>query len=403
MDYAVPNNFANEAHGIVYNSSKPIGGIYYSGNLPARSVIVDKVSKKVQVKIANGETASLEGLKQEQAAKEAEAMKLAQEAESAKLAQELAAQQTVLANSQIAEKPEAKLVIERYSSAAEKEIAEQQAKKEAEEIASAKRAAELIAAQVESEAAKPVSEVVSTIATLLESNTNISQEMAQSSEEKFDAHKEALIAYEESLKELGITVNRKLPKAKRKGIYYSKPGAYVVEVNGVPVDFSAEGIQKPSLTNDDQMWLLKAQKYFLEARDERDRKIGSAEVYTSIEMLEALWATALQVGVEPKRFLVQIYNESRFNPHARGDAGERGIGQFMRNTARMLDLDWERMSAGEEGFAYQAKCAAEFVKSVGESKYNGGNPEYVRAISSRLSAISRTRVADYSCGSEACV
>ncbi len=369
MDYAVPTNPADDARalGVVYNAAKPIGGIRYVDQRE-RSVIIDKLSKKVQVRVA-------------EEAEKAVTPITAQVVETP-AAEIVAPNQTQEIAVNV---PEAKLNIQRYDA---------DHPKPAEPTLEEKISTELTASQDE----KAVTETVTAITELLQSNTNIAQEVAKA--EPFDARKEALLAYQESMQELGVKVNH---KALRRGIYYSKPGAYVVEVNGLPTDFSSEGINKITLDPEDRIWLMKAQRYFLEARDDANRKIGSAAAYTTPEILEALWATAVQVGVDPKRFLVQVYNESRFNPHARGDAGERGIGQFMRNTAKMLELDWSKMSGGEETFAYQARCAAEFVKSVGESRYNGGNPEYVRMISSRLSAISQTRVTDYTCSSEACV
>lgn len=361
MDYTVPTNLADDAHarGIIYNATKPIGGIHYYSS-QERSVIIDKVAKKVQVRIANGDVAE-------------------------------PVTELIAANTQAVEPAiEPKLNIQRYDADHPKPVVELGPEPAAENYV-----ADLNPSSSEENA---VTKTVEAISDLVQSNTSIAQEL---SEEPFDAHKEALLAYEESMRELGVKIKH---KTIRRGINYSKPGAYVIEVNGLPTDFSEVGISKISLSAEDRIWLMKAQKYFLEARDDANRKIGSAAVYTSSEILEALWATAVQVGVDPKRFLVQVYNESRFNPHARGDAGERGIGQFMHNTAKMLALDWSKMSGGEETFAYQARCAAEFVKSVGESRYNGGNPEYVRMISTRLSAISRTNVAeDYTCSSEACV
>ncbi len=360
MDYTVPTNLADEAYtrGIVYNSAKPIGGIRYVDQRD-RSVIIDKLSKKVQVRVETQATETT--------------VNTAPETNSTATSQTVEPSQEIAANI-----PEPKLIIER-----------------------GEKTAPVVEESIEPELVPtPVEEMVTAITAM--PVTSIAQEVAEPKPdtEPFDAHKEALLAYEESMRELGVTVNHKTP-ARRSGIYYSKPGAYVVEINGTPTDFSAEGINKPILNSDDQLWLQKAQRYFLEARDDSNHKIGSAAAYTTPDILEALWATAVQVGIEPKRFLVQVYNESRFNPHARGDAGERGIGQFMRNTAKMLELDWSKMTAGEETLAYQARCAAEFVKSVGESRYNGGNPEYVRLISTRMSAINMTRVA--SCDAETCV
>ena len=354
MDYVAPNS--ELIRGVVYNSSKPIGGIHYYDSREG-SVIIDKLNNKVLVKVA------------------AEA---GSGSSTSKAVAETDSNGTSLSGSNTS-----KAVTEAGSgSTSSKAVTE---------------------AGSGSTTSKTVAETMSEPTT----NPNLDEELfpkfniAEEVSGDFDAHKEALLAYRESMQELAVSKTYSNGNPRKN--FSSKPGAYVIELNGILVDFSAEGINKPSLNEEDRTWLLKARKYFLEARDEQNRKIGSAEAYTSMELLEALWATAIQVGVDPKRFLVQVYNESRFNPHARGQAGERGIGQFMRETVRALDLDWGRMSAGEETLAYQARCAAEFVKNVGESRYNGGNPEYVRLISSRLGAISRTRVGDFVCDSDACV
>jgi len=367
MDYAVPTNPSDDAYarGVVYNSAKPIGGIRYVDQRD-RSVIIDKLSKKVEVRVAA--EAVIASSTPVIASPQGEAIPVQPTTPVV-----ASTAPVILSEAKDPQTAEPKLVIERGEATAAE-------------------------AQVEETVTAITEMPVTSVAAELAEEPKPSE---QESTEPFDAHREALLAYEESMRELGVSVRHRTPV--RSGIYYSKPGAYVVEINGIPTDFSAEGINRPVLSSDDQLWLKKAQIYFLEARDDANRKIGSAVAYTTPDLLEALWATAAQVGVDPKRFLVQVYNESRFNPHARGDAGERGIGQFMRNTAKMLELDWAKMTGGEETLAYQARCAAEFVKSVGESRYNGGNPEYVRMISSRMNAINHTRVGDYTCSSEACV
>lgn len=166
-------------------------------------------------------------------------------------------------------------------------------------------------------------------------------------------------------------------------------GDYVIEIQGQQVSFSDFGISRVEIDEEDRDWLRRAQNYFVSAR-ENNIKIGSAQDYTSMEILEALWSTAINVGVEPKRFIVQLYNESRFNPYVVGSAGERGIGQFLRSTSDYLGYEWDKMSDGIETFAYQAKASAEYVKKVGEVSYNGSGPmarAYKERISGRLSMI----------------
>ena len=165
--------------------------------------------------------------------------------------------------------------------------------------------------------------------------------------------------------------------------------AYKINIQGKEVNFSNYGLKKSSLTIDEKRWLAKAQNYFITAKEDGIR-IGSAEDFTTMEILEALWSTAEHVGTDPKRFIVQVYNESRFNPNARGQAGERGIGQFMENTAKSYGYDWTAMNDGIEGFAYQALASADFVKKVGEIAYNGSGEQaekYQEKINHRLDRI----------------
>ena len=167
---------------------------------------------------------------------------------------------------------------------------------------------------------------------------------------------------------------------------------YVINIAGTPVSFSNLGINKTYLSPENRRWLIKAQNYFIKAKED-GRAIGSAEEYTSIDILEGLWSTAESVGIDPKRFIVQLYNESRFNPFAKGDAGERGIGQFKKTTAQHYGYNWDTMTAGIESYAYQAKAAAEYVRAVGEIAYNGGGEQaerYQDLIDDRLKNIVRS-------------
>lgn len=164
---------------------------------------------------------------------------------------------------------------------------------------------------------------------------------------------------------------------------------FVVKIASYDVDFASEGIKPARLKKNDEEWLKKAQYYFLNAR-ENGIKVGSAVQYTTLDILHALWSTAEQTGIDPKRFLVQIYTETRFNPNLRGQAGERGIGQFKKGTAEMLGYDWDKITSGHETYAYQAKCAAEFIAKVGEAQYNGGGARgrsYTDKIGMRLQKI----------------
>ncbi len=190
---------------------------------------------------------------------------------------------------------------------------------------------------------------------------------------------------QEELEEERLEIAKKQERSRYRG------DGYVVSIQGKDIDFGKEGIKKAKLTSADKEWLKKAQNYFIMAK-EKGRRIGSAEEYTSMEALEALWSTAEHVGIDPKRFLVQIYNETRFNPSARGRAGERGIGQFKKATAQAYGYEWSKMTAGIKTYAYQAKAAAEFVKTVGEVAYNGKGARarrYRDKISVRMNNIVR--------------
>ena len=165
---------------------------------------------------------------------------------------------------------------------------------------------------------------------------------------------------------------------------------YAVEIKGELVSFSEIGIKKAKLDKEDQAWIENAHNYFITVK-ENNRAIGSSKDYTTVDVLEALWSTAVTVGADPKRYIVQVFNESRFDPNAKGQAGERGIGQFKKTTAEQYGYSWDKMTDGVDGFAYQARAAAEFVKTVGEVAYNGKGPKaerYHNKISTRLENIS---------------
>lgn len=169
---------------------------------------------------------------------------------------------------------------------------------------------------------------------------------------------------------------------------------YLVSIAGADVDFMSQGIKKPSLSLQDKIWLDKAQYYFVNAK-ENGVRVGSAPSYTTYEILEALWATAAQYNINPKRFLVQLYTESRFNPKTVGQAGERGIGQFKESTAKSMGFDWELIKGGDATYPYQAMAAARYVQMVGESAYNSVGTtghRYSSKINRRLQQINDTEM-----------
>lgn len=186
----------------------------------------------------------------------------------------------------------------------------------------------------------------------------------------------------------------KAQKEKEKDEISQDKNAYVVNVAGTEVNFMEQNIRTPNLSLQDKIWLDKAQYYFINAK-ENGIRVGSAPVYTTYEILEALWATAVQYSINPKRFLVQLYTESRFNPKTIGQAGERGIGQFKESTAKSMGFDWELIKGGDATYPYQAMAAARYVQMVGESAYNSVGAvghRYSSKINRRLQQINDTEI-----------
>jgi hypothetical protein len=186
----------------------------------------------------------------------------------------------------------------------------------------------------------------------------------------------------------------KAQKEQEKDEIAQEKNGYVVNIAGTEVNFMEQNIRKPNLSLQDKIWLDKAQYYFVNAK-ENGIRVGSAPGYTTYETLEALWATATQYNINPKRFLVQLYTESRFNPKMIGQAGERGIGQFKESTAKSMGFDWELIKGGDATYPYQAMAAARYVQMVGESAYNSVGAvghRYSSKINRRLQQINDTEI-----------
>jgi hypothetical protein len=186
----------------------------------------------------------------------------------------------------------------------------------------------------------------------------------------------------------------KAQKEQEKDEIAQEKNGYVVNIAGTEVNFMEQNIRKPNLSLQDKIWLDKAQYYFVNAK-ENGIRVGSAPGYTTYETLEALWATAAQYNINPKRFLVQLYTESRFNPKTVGQAGERGIGQFKESTAKSMGFDWELIKGGDATYPYQAMAAARYVQMVGESAYNSVGAvghRYSSKINRRLQQINDTEI-----------
>jgi hypothetical protein len=317
MDYIALNHNSERAKGVIYNSSKPIGGIYYQGDRES-PVTVEKDP-------ATGRKQAFVEIERKFAQKEKEYVERNKE-EIKKIGEQFAEspdvdfeKKEVLISEKIEELNNERTLFEKRI--------EKQKRREL------KRAQRIIARE----------------------HDKVLREIAQkkAAELKQQLQAEAL-----------------------------RNGKYIITISDETIDFTQEGIQKAILSLEDQEWLAKAQNHFITAQEDGIR-IGSAEEYTSMEALEALWSTAVHVGIDPKRFIVQIYNESRFNPSAKGAAGERGIGQFKKTTAEAYGYDWYTMKSGLSGYAYQAKAAAEFVHKVGEIAYNGSG-EQARKYQERI-------------------
>jgi hypothetical protein len=173
--------------------------------------------------------------------------------------------------------------------------------------------------------------------------------------------------------------NLKLPNQDLDQNYPSNfiEGEYIVKVGNSLVDFGKHGIKQVKFNRNDEIWIERAQQYF--------GNNYKANKYNTTEILQALWSTAATIGTNPKRFIIQMFQETSLNPNLTGQAGEKGLGQFMYATAISEGYDWNMMSAGELGYAYQAKAAAQFVKRVGKVRYNGNGP-MARAYKAKIDA-----------------
>lgn len=308
MDYIALNHNSERAKGVIYNSRKAIGGIYYED---------DRVKPvKVERDPTTGRKQAFVEIEKEFAKKEKEFIKESQ--------------------------AQIRKIGEKYS----------------EEIEDTEKRQELIAEKVEE---------------LNEERTRFEKRLEKQKQRAMTRLQRNLKRkHEREIKEIAHQRQKELEELAR--LEAEERKNYVVQIQNHEIDFGKEGIKKAQFSTEDRDWLAKAQNHFITAK-KNGRRVGSAEEYTSMEALEALWSTAVSVGVDPKRFIVQIYNETRFNPEAHGAAGERGIGQFKKTTAELYGYDWSIMKSGIRGYAYQAKAAAEFVKQVGEIAYNGGGSQ----------------------------
>jgi hypothetical protein len=340
MDYIALNHNSERAKGVIYNSSKAIGGIYYKD---------ERISPvKIEKNPTTGRKQAFVEIEKQFARKEKVFIKDNQ--------------------SQINK------IGEKYS----ENFDDDSIRKE-----------ELIAEKIEELKDERTRFEKRLLKQKQRAVTRLQRQLKRNHEKEI---REVVRARQEELKELA-----KLEDETKKN--------YVITIQDQEIDFGKQDIKKADLNWQDKDWLAKAQNHFITTK-QNGRRVGSAEEFTSMETLEALWSTAIHVGIDPKRFIVQIYNETRFNPNARGAAGERGIGQFKKATAQHHGYDWNIMTSGMSGYAYQAKAAAEFVQKVGEIAYNGGGKQarnYRDRINNRIHDISNSSASCVLKNAELCI
>lgn len=109
----------------------------------------------------------------------------------------------------------------------------------------------------------------------------------------------------------------------------------------------------------------------------------------------AIVETARRYGLDPYWWAAQIEQESHYRPGAIGAAGERGLAQISKSTARVLALPWGRAFSVEEnldaGARYMAQHLETYQGNVHRAllRYNGGGAQYPRLVSARHAALIR--------------
>ena len=94
-------------------------------------------------------------------------------------------------------------------------------------------------------------------------------------------------------------------------------------------------------------------------------------------IVEAIRAEAADAGLRPELLAALIYHESRFNPHARGAAGERGLCQILRGAP------WDIAGNVRMGARILAAgIKAEDSERLGAARFNGGprGPRVARCL-----------------------
>ena len=111
---------------------------------------------------------------------------------------------------------------------------------------------------------------------------------------------------------------------------------------------------------------------------------------TAVKIRDAAWRCGHLHGVAPALMLAVAHVESTFYPLAVGGAGERGLYQFTRSTARELGLAWESAFDIDKNTCAAAAYLAQHLRDYGSveravKRYNGGgDPNYLEKVGARM-------------------
>lgn len=90
--------------------------------------------------------------------------------------------------------------------------------------------------------------------------------------------------------------------------------------------------------------------------------------------------------IDPLLVLSVIETESHYEPQAVGLAGERGLMQITRSTAKVLELPWEDAFTIERNIEAGSKYLAQHLRNnanAGIARYNGGSRAYAEQVLAR--------------------
>ena len=104
-------------------------------------------------------------------------------------------------------------------------------------------------------------------------------------------------------------------------------------------------------------------------------------------IVQAILKAADKHRLDPLLALMVAEVESDYNPLAVGLAGERGIFQITKRTARVLNLEWDEAfdieKNADAGIAYLAKHLQDNLNRKALSRYNGGSRAYAEQVLAR--------------------